>query len=193
LGNAYHFDTPAVLNAHTAYQLNAILPPAVSVRNIYATAADFNARFDATSRRYRYRIYRTKNPFLLHRALHFPYRLDREVLHATAAALMEYTDFETFSKRGAQTKTFQCRIMQSYWEEVGEELHYVVEANRFLRGMVRGLVGTQLRAGRGKYDVAEFRRIIDAKDCSGADFSPKGWGLYLEEVVYPTGLLTALS
>lgn len=193
LSNFYHFDADESLNSHAAYQLNAILPIAVSVRNIFLAADDFNARFDATSRRYRYRIYKQKNPFLFHRSLHFPYRLSRSVLDETAAALLEYTDFESFSKRGAQTRTFQCRMIQSYWEEVGEELHYIVEANRFLRGMVRGLVGTQLRAARGKYDVGEFRRIIEAKDCSLADFSPKGWGLYLEAVVYPEDMLRAIQ
>jgi tRNA pseudouridine38-40 synthase len=193
LGNFYHFDTDKLLKGRTAYQLNAILPVTLSVRELFGTEPTFNARFDATSRRYRYRIYKKKNPFLFQRSLHFPYRLDKEVLDATAAVLMEYNDFESFSKRGAQTKTFQCRILQSYWEEVDDELHYVVEANRFLRGMVRGLVGTQLRAGRGKYDVEGFRKIIEAKDCSEADFSPKGWGLYLEEVVYPEGVLFELD
>jgi tRNA pseudouridine38-40 synthase len=192
LGNFYHFDSDLSLSARTPYQLNAMLPNALSVRNLFATAAAFNARFDATSRRYRYRIYRKKNPFLYNRSLHFPYPLDKSMLDATAASLFEYTDFESFSKRGAQVKTYKCKIIQSYWEEVGGELHYVVEANRFLRGMVRGLVGTQLRAGRGKYDLSEFHRIIQAKDCSQADFSPKGWGLYLEEVVYPEGLLVTL-
>ena len=83
--------------------------------------------------------------------------------------------------------------MQSYWEEADGELHYVVEANRFLRGMVRGLVGTQLRAARGKYKLEEFRQIIESKDCSRADFSPKGWGLYLENIAYPEGALQALG
>jgi tRNA pseudouridine38-40 synthase len=192
LGNFYHFDADETLNAHSAYQLNAILPHTLGILAIYRTAPDFNARFDAASRRYRYRIYRRKNPFLHLRALHFPYKLDRTILDETAAVLKEYTDFESFSKRNAQTKTYKCTILQSYWEEQGEELHYVVEANRFLRGMVRGLVGTQLRAGRGKYDVDEFRSIIESGDCRRADFSPKGWGLYLEKVVYPAGMLEAV-
>ena len=192
LGNFYHFDADEALNAHSAYQLNAILPHTLGIRAIYQTAPDFNARFDALSRRYRYRIYRHKNPFLHLRALHYPYKLDKATLDETAAILKEYTDFETFSKRNAQTKTFKCSILQSYWEESGEELHYVVEANRFLRGMVRGLVGTQLRAARGKYDVSEFRRIVESGDCTQADFSPKGWGLWLEEIVYAEGMLVAI-
>ncbi len=189
LSNFYHFDADELMNAHSAYQLNAILPLTLGIRAIYQAAHDFNARFDALSRRYRYRIYRRKNPFLYLRALHYPYKLDPGILDETAAILKQYTDFEAFSKRNAQTKTFKCGIHQSYWEEQGEELHYVVEANRFLRGMVRGLVGTQLRAARGKYDVAEFRRIVESGDCRRADFSPKGWGLYLEEIVYPEGAL----
>lgn len=193
LCNFYHFDAEETLNAHSAYQLNAILPHTLGIRGIFQTSPDFNARFDALSRRYRYRIYRRKNPFLHLRALHFPYKLDKGVLDETAAILKEYTGFETFSKRNAQTKTFNCSIIQSYWEESGDELHYVVEANRFLRGMVRGLVGTQLRAGRDKYDVDEFRRIIESGDCRRADFSPKGWGLYLEEIVYPAGALVVLQ
>ena len=192
LGNFYHFDYDGLLNAHSAYQLNAILPDAVGIKSIYSVKEDFNARFDATARRYRYRIYRRKNPFLHYRALHFPYKLDHAVLGETAGILKEYTDFETFSKRNAQTKTFRCTILDSYWEEHGEELQYVVAANRFLRGMVRGLVGTQLRAARGKYDVPEFRNIVESHDCRRADFSPKGWGLYLEKITYPDGVLTEL-
>jgi len=192
LGNFYHFDADERLNSHSAYQLNAILPHTLGIRNIYKTEEEFNARFDALSRRYRYRIYRRKNPFLHLRALHFPYNLDRSILDETAELLTKYTDFETFSKRNAQTKTYKCSIHKSYWEESGDELHYVVEANRFLRGMVRGLVGTQLRAGRGKYDADEFCRIVESGDCRQADFSPKGWGLYLEEIVYPEGALLAV-
>ena len=193
LGNFYHFDAAEALNAHTVYQLNAILPVAVGITDIFETPPGFNARFDATSRQYRYRIYKRKNPFLHHRALHYPYHLDLAVLQETADILTAYTDFEAFSKRNAQTKTFRCSILKSYWEEQDGELHYVVSANRFLRGMVRGLVGTQLRAGRGKYDTGAFRRIIESRDCRQADFSPKGWGLYLEEICYPAGLLSRLS
>lgn len=193
LANYYHFDADETLSLHSIYQLNAILPMAVSINRIFRAPNDFNVRFDALSRRYRYRIYGKKNPFLLHRAMHFPYRLNRQLLNATADALKQYADFESFSKRGTQTHTFQCQIIQSFWEDVGDELQYIVEANRFLRGMVRGLVGTQLRAARGKFDLQEFHRIIQAKDCSLADFSPKGWGLYLEQIRYPEGALLPLD
>ncbi|MCD6062872.1 MAG: tRNA pseudouridine synthase [Flavipsychrobacter sp.] len=190
LCNYYHFDLDEPLHPAFLYKLNAILPPALSVNRMFQTNdPDFNARFAATNRRYRYRIYAKKDPFLLHRALYFPYRLDTALLHETAAIIKEYTDFETFSKRNSQTRTFKCTIFQSYWEEHEHELHYVVEANRFLRGMVRGLVGTQLKVARSQCDTVAFRNIIEARDCTKADFSVAGHGLYLEDIAYPEGSL----
>jgi tRNA pseudouridine38-40 synthase len=122
----------------------------------------------------------------------FP-KINEELLHETAQTLFDYNDFETFSKRNSQTFTFLCTIKQSRWERHGAELHYIVEANRFLRGMVRGLVGTQLQIARGKNTVDGFRKIIEAKDCTFADFSVAGHGLYLEAVNYPEGFLRPLS
>lgn len=193
LGNFYHFDRRESLPPNFLYQLNAILPPAISVRHIYqAVQDDLNARFDALSRRYRYRIYKDKNPFLRKKALYFPFKTDRNLLDATAAMLMQYEDFETFSKRNTQSRTFRCSIVQSYWEDHDDEMHYVVEANRFLRGMVRGLVGTQLSVARGKNSLEDFRAIIESKDCTRADFSVAGHGLYLEKITYPEGSLIRL-
>ncbi|MBS1645123.1 MAG: tRNA pseudouridine(38-40) synthase TruA [Bacteroidetes bacterium] len=192
LGNFYHLDLELSLSTKSLYQLNALLPNSLGVKNIYRTADNFNVRFDAISRQYRYRIYRSKNPFLFQKALHFPYHLDLDTLQATAKALLAYQDFESFCKRNAQTHTHLCTIYESYWQQSETELHYVVKANRFLRGMVRGLVGTQLRAGRGKYGLDEFHAIVAAKDCRLADFSPKGWGLYLEKIEFPEGALLPL-
>lgn len=192
--NFYHFDAPELAFANLLYKINAILPPTLAVNRIYRAAdAELNARFAATSRQYRYRIYARKDPFLVGRALHYPYRLDPAVLQEAAAIIKEYTDFESFCKRNSQTHTFRCTILQSYWEQAGEEWHYVVAANRFLRGMVRGLVGTQLKAARGKYDLQGFREIIEAKDCTRADFSVSGNGLYLERIVYPEGSLIPVA
>jgi len=194
LGNFYHFDDDAELSPQLKYKLNSLLPTAIAIKDIYtATKENANARFDAVSRRYRYRIYTHKNPFLHQRALYYPFGIDRTVLHDTAKALFDYTDFETFSKRNTQSFTFNCKIFQSYWEEVGDELHYVVEANRFLRGMVRALVGTQLQVARGRSTVADFHKNIQAKDCTLADFSVTGHGLYLEAVNYPEGFLVNLG
>lgn len=192
LCNFYHFDTETELWPSFIYNLNAVLPGSVAAVKIYSVAADLNARFAALTRRYRYRIYAKKDPFLLERAYHFPYKLDIALLRETAKIIMEHTHFETFSKRNTQSKTFRCTIHQSYWEEHDKELHYVVEANRFLRGMVRGLVGTQLQVARGKMSIAAFRAAIDARDCTRADFSVDGHGLYLEHIQYPDGSLIDL-
>src|SRR5262249_32504578 len=136
----YHFDIEEPLHPAFLYKMNAILPQVLAAKAVYiANNPELNARFDATSRQYRYRIYMHKDPFLHERALYYPYTIDREVLNGTAEILKEYIDFESFSKRNTQTFTFKCTIFQSYWEQQGDELHYVVEANRFLRGMVRGL------------------------------------------------------
>lgn len=191
LANFYHFDAEP-LPENFLYQLNAILPYELAAEQLLvARNPEGNARFDAISRRYRYKLYTRKNPFLFQRACYYPYSIQPETLHATAATLSEYRDFEAFSKRNAQTFTFNCEILDAHWEFFDGEFHFVVEANRFLRGMVRALVGTQLNAGRGKFDVQGFRSIIEGKDCRRADFSVPGHGLYLEEIRYPEGYFLA--
>lgn len=194
LGNYYHFDFDGEIHPNTVYKMNALLPQKVAVVNLYqARNPEMNARFDALSRRYRYKIYKAKDPFKQGRALFHPYPLDLGLLNETAAVLQEYIDFETFSKRNTQTFTFKCTIFQSYWEVVGDELHYIVEANRFLRGMVRALVGTQIKANKQEDPVAVFRNIIEAKDCTRADFSVTGNGLYLEAVNFAPDTLINIS
>jgi len=193
LSNYYHFDIEGAIDFDLLYRCNSLLPGGLAVKRILKAVDNaFNARFDAIGRRYRYRIYAKKNPFLLHRALYYPYSLQHDILDKTAAMIMEYDHFESFSKRNAQSKTFNCNVRRSYWEHKGEELHYVVEATRFLRGMVRGLVGTQLHTARDKNSVDDFRTIIEARDCTQAFFDVAGHGLYLEEVIYPEGMLIAL-
>ncbi len=188
LGNCYHFDTEKELTPQFIYNLNSLLPHTLSVKALHtAKSPEFNARFDAISRTYRYKIYAKKNPFYHQRALYYPFKIKEELLEQTAALLKEYSDFESFSKRNTQTHTFRCTIFESFWERREDQLHYVVKANRFLRGMVRGLVGTQLQAGRGRYSLADFKAIIEAKDCTRADFSVAGHGLYLEQIAYPGG------
>lgn len=184
LSNYYHFDLDTEFTFDPIYKCNAILPDGVSVKRILNVPDTFNARFDALSRRYRYRIYHVKNPFLVKRAMFYPFKLDEEILHRTAEILPQYTQFESFSKRKTQSKTFNCTINQCFWQREGEELHFVVEANRFLRGMVRGLVGTQLRVGRGKVSLDQFREIIEIQDCNRAFFDVPGHGLYLENIDY---------
>ena len=149
---------------------------------------EVHSRFSAVSREYSYFIYRTKNPFLKDRAYYYPYRLDIELLQEAGQVLFAHTDFTSFSKRNTQVKTFECTIMAAEWSATHDGVCFNVTANRFLRGMVRGLVGTMLKVGRGVISVPDFKKIIENKDCSKADFSAPPQGLFLNKVNYPETL-----
>lgn len=183
--NFYHFDWPEPIAEKAAYNITAILPLDVVVHRIIPVGPEAHCRFDAVSREYEYHLCRIRNPFLVDRALFYPYSLDLEAMDRAAAAIREYRDFTSFSKRNTQAKTFQCEVGESRWTRGGETIAYYVKANRFLRGMVRGLVGTMLQVGRGKISEVEFREIIEARDCTRADFSVPGHGLFLKKVNYP--------
>ncbi|WP_291914795.1 tRNA pseudouridine(38-40) synthase TruA [Chitinophaga sp. CB10] len=187
--NFLHFDTDLPLHPQFLYKINAILPADVVLRQIYETPETAHSRFDALSRSYEYTLYTHKDPFMQDRGYFFPYKLDAGALQEAAAVLMEYSDFSTFSKRNTQVKTFICKIAESRWDIGAERLVYHVTANRFLRGMVRGLVGTMLRVGRGKLTMEQFRQAIESRDCTNADFAVPGQGLFLMKVRYPEGLL----
>lgn len=183
--NYFHFDFEGTIHSQFIYKFNAILPPDIVVRRIIPAAPGSHCRFDATSREYRYYIYREKNPFLEDRAFYFPYKIDLDLLKIAAESLKEYTDFSSFSKRNTQVKNFTCHIMESYWEWENDCLVYNVKANRFLRGMVRGLVSTMLKLARHKITIDEFRGIINSKDPRRASFAVPGRGLFLQKVVLP--------
>ena len=157
-------------------------------KSIRPVAPDAHCRYDALSREYRYYLYRQKNPFLADRAWFYPYTLDRDKLRAAAALIPEYQDFTSFSKRSTQVKTFLCTIQESSWKEEETGLVYRVKANRFLRGMVRGLVGTMLQVGRGKLSVEDFSGVIRQKDNRLADFSAPGHGLFLYQIYFPVSV-----
>jgi tRNA pseudouridine38-40 synthase len=182
LQNYFHFDYPGDLHPQFLYKINAILPHDIGVRKVTAVRPDLHCRFDAISREYRYYVYRYKNPFLRDRAYYYPYTLNEQALKEAASMLMEYNDFTSFSKRNSQVKTFLCTIEKSEWMFEDDALVYHVKANRFLRGMVRGLVGTMLQVGRGKTSLENFRQIILSKDCTKANFSVPAHGLFLVRV-----------
>lgn len=188
LQNYFHTDTDIAFQPRHVYNLNALLPDDIVIKRITPVAADAHCRFDAGSRTYQYFIYQEKDPFLKGKAFFYPYALDVEKLNEAAAAITEYQDFTSFSKRNTQTVTKLCTIMQSHWQQQHNQLVYTVQANRFLRGMVKGLVGTMLRVGRGKISLSDFREVIEAKNCALADFSVAAYGLYLMEVEAPAGL-----
>jgi tRNA pseudouridine38-40 synthase len=165
-----------------SYHLNAILPKDIVIKRVFRVAEDAHCRFDAIGREYRYYIYWNKDPFLQDRAYYFPYSLDKEKLQEAANMLLENTDFTSFSKRNTQVNNFICTLQKSEWVVEGDRMCYCVKANRFLRGMVKGLVGTMLRVGTGKISLDGFDTVIRSKDCTLADFSVPAHGLFLVEV-----------
>lgn len=185
--NFFHFDVPEALPETLPYRLNAILPPDISIQSLRRVHDDAHSRFDACARHYRYVLYQRKNPFLQDRGWFYPYPLNGETLAEAAEIIRETSDFTSFAKRNAQVHTHQCTILESRWYPTADGWNYEVIGNRFLRGMVRGLVGTMLQAGKGKITIATFKDIIRAGDNTLADFTPPGKGLFLCEVRYPDG------
>ncbi len=187
--NFFHFDSSNIeINEKHIYNLNAILPDNIVIKNLFRVKDDSHCRFDAISRSYEYVIYNNKDPFLKDRAYYYPYKIDIDLLNRATAMLMKFTDFSSFSKRNTQVNNFNCEIKESIWEVKQNTIIYHVTANRFLRGMVRGLVGTMLRAGTKKIDLLQFESIIKSGNCSLADFSVPAHGLYLKTVLYPVEL-----
>lgn len=191
--NFLHFDTAMPLHPQFLYKINAILPDDIVLRRVYQVPPEANSRFAALARSYEYTLYTHKDPFMKDRGYFFPYKMDIAALQEAAAVITTYSDFTTFSKRNTQVKTYICKIMESSWTVKGERIVYNVTANRFLRGMVRGLVGTMLRVGRGKLSMNQFREAIESKDCTKADFAVPPQGLFLMNVQYPEGLLTPIT
>lgn len=187
--NFFHFDYEGVIEHRILYNLNAILPSDIALKKIYRVAADAHCRFDAIGREYRYYVYKEKDPFLADRAYFFPYTLDLEKMMGAADLIVRFQDFTSFAKRNSQVKTFVCTISESYWKEEGGCLVYHVKGNRFLRGMVRGLVGTMLQVGRGKLSVEDFEGILYKRDNHLADFSTPGHGLFLYQVLFPVSVI----
>ena len=192
--NFFHFDTEQVLTGKHIYSLNSILPPTVVIHHIYAVAPQAHARFDALSRTYTYTVTTKKDPFLIDKAWHFPFPVPLETLQAMALELINHQDFEAFSKKNAGNKTNICAIEISNWQTISPFIYtYTVKSNRFLRGMVRGLVGTMLRIARQspskEVAVEAFKSVILSKDPSLCDFSTPAKGLVLETVAYPIGSL----
>lgn len=195
LQNFFHFDIGDPLPPGTGmpgksqfvYKINAILPGDIVIKRLIPVAESANCRFDTIFREYKYYIYGSKNAFLNDRAFYFPYKLDVGLLKEAAGIAKEYSDFTSFSKRNTQVKTFVCRIIESEWYHEDGCLVYHVIADRFLRGMVRALVATMLKVGRLKLTIADFKSIIEAKDCTQASFAVPGHGLFLVKVAYPDG------
>jgi tRNA pseudouridine38-40 synthase len=167
-----------------AFRLNGFLPDDIVIYEIFKVSPDFHARFDAKSRTYKYYLSRQKNPFLTGQSFYYHGDLDIVKMNMACIILFDYNDFTSFSKLHTQTKTNNCKILEARWEEIGRELVFTIRADRFLRNMVRAIVGTMIEIGSGKLGVEDMKRIIEAKDRSDAGFSVPAEGLFLEKVDY---------
>jgi tRNA pseudouridine38-40 synthase len=183
--NFFHFDWEEGWNDACIYNLNALLPDNIAIRSVRAVRVDAHARFDAVSRAYEYMVYRKKDPFLRDFGWYYPFATDVELLSQLADYVGRQTYFEAFSKRNTQVKTFNCSIKHSSWEQEGDCIRYRVEGNRFLRGMVRGLVSTMLQVSRGNRSKDDFYALFDKPYAAQADFSAPPQGLILRKVIFP--------
>lgn len=181
-----HFDVNSEIDTtKLLFKLNNILPFDISCSSIKQVNSEAHTRFSATSRTYEYWIIAEKNPFLINKAYYFPKTLNIELMNEAAETLKKYTDFSCFSKSNTDTFTNDCNITLAKWRKVDDKLVFTVTANRFLRNMVRAIVGTLLEIGTRKINLKDLEKIIHSKNRSNAGTSVPAHGLYLTEVNYP--------
>ena len=187
IGYAAHFDTEKQFDpGDLCYKLNAILPPSVAISSVEPVPDDFHARFGARRRKYIYHIHRVKDPFAAQYSWLCGYPvLDFDAMNRAASMLLGTHDFSAFEKTGSDNKTSVCTIVEARWVQ-DDPTHWTfhVAADRFLRGMVRAIVGTLVEVGLGKRRPDEIKKIIEAKDRAAAGHTAPPYGLYLKEVYY---------
>jgi tRNA pseudouridine38-40 synthase len=191
-----HFDTEKVIDSNLIrYKLNTMLPATITIRDVFKVENDVHARFDAVSRTYEYKITKIKDPFRVGRAYYKYSDLDINKMNIAAQKLLKYSDFSCFSKSRTQVKTNNCSIYQAEWKQKKNGLIvFTITANRFLRNMVRAIVGTLIEVGEGLITIEEFEKIIISGKRSNAGLSVPACGLYLTAVKYkPEYLINELD
>ncbi|MDP1802363.1 MAG: tRNA pseudouridine(38-40) synthase TruA [Bacteroidota bacterium] len=171
---------------HWIYKFNTVLPIEIAVQDIRAVLPEAHARYSARSRTYYYFIHQKKNPFIDNFSLYVYGDLDLELMNKAAAMLLEHTDFTSFSKLHTQNKTNNCVITKAIWQKTGDcQWRFTISADRFLRGMVRAIVGTLLLVGKNKISLNDFKKIIEAKDRNAAGPNVAPNALFLVGIYYP--------
>ncbi|HFU75557.1 MAG TPA: tRNA pseudouridine synthase A, partial [Arcobacter sp.] len=169
----------------TTYRLNALLPKSIVIQGIYSVIPNAHARFDAISRSYEYHICLKNNPFILDTSWQVTHKqFDLTKMNQAAGILLKHTDFKAFSKSKTDVKTYLCTIETAYWEKSDDSLIFYITANRFLRNMVRAIVGTLLDLGLHKISLAEFEQIVESRDRSKSGLSVPAKGLFLTKISY---------
>ena len=185
-----HFDLPeGLVKADHLHKLNGLLPEDIAILGIHRVLDESHARFDALSRSYEYRINKLKDPFANGLSYYYNRDLDIHLMNEAAALLMGHEDFQCFSKVKTEVNHFICLIESARWEEQNENLVFFVTANRFLRGMVRAIVGTLLEVGLKRCSLQQFEEILNSNDRRKAGRSVPPQGLFLTRVTYPEKLI----
>jgi len=166
-------------------RLNRFLPPDIAVHSIKKVKNEAHARYSAISRTYRYYITKNKDPFREDTSWYLPYQLNVESMNKACRILISTSDFTSFSKLHSNAKTNICNVHYADWEDEGDNLIFTIKANRFLRNMVRAIVGTMVEIGRGRLNLDDFEKIIAARDRCKAGKSVPAKGLFLEDIEYP--------
>jgi tRNA pseudouridine38-40 synthase len=173
------FDIPSLI-----YKLNSFLPKDIAVHSIARVHDTAHSRFDATKRTYEYHINTVKNPFLQESSWYFYQELDIGLMNKAALLLLDHTNFECFSKVNTDVNTFDCTIFEAVWKKEKDQLIFTIAANRFLRNMVRSIVGTLINVGLHKITLEDFTSIIESRNRDKAGFSVPAQGLYLTQIAY---------
>lgn len=181
-----HFDvSEAITITNFLYRANSFLPPDISVLNIYKVNDDDHTRFNAIAREYKYYVSINKDPFSIASAYQIKNIPDLKLMNEAASSLLDYTNFQCFSKVNTGVHTFNCKVTKAAWALKDGKLVFTISADRFLRNMVRAIVGTLLEVGSGKITIAEFHDIIKSKNRGAAGTSVPAHGLYLTKIIYP--------
>ncbi len=180
-----HFDSESEIDTQNlTFKLNRIIPFDMVVFRVFPVPDSIHARFSAISRTYQYHIVSRKDPFLNQLAWFVPHTLNVDEMNAATSILFEYNDFTSFAKLHSDAKTNNCKIMLAHWEQLNHQLIFHIEADRFLRNMVRAIVGTLVEVGKGKLTVEDFRSIIESKNRCAAGQSVPAHGLFLTNILY---------
>lgn len=184
-----HFDFENFENQDDfVFRINSFLPKDISIKNIFKMKDDAHARFNATEREYRYHISLLKNPFSQDFAFQINNKPNVDLMNQAAEMLLHHKDFQCFSRTKTDVKTYNCTVVKAFWIEQNNNLIFTIAADRFLRNMVRAIVGTLLDVGFGKTSLTDFQQILNSKSRVEAGASAPAHGLYLSKVSYPENL-----
>ena len=188
-----HFDTELTLDSDIyCYKINALLPSDIVFHHLYKVDENAHTRFDAIKRSYQYKVLMGRSPFTTDTQWQVNHQLDVVAMNKAASILLEYTNFKCFSRSKTDVRTYNCDIYNAEWVLNGNELVFHISANRFLRNMVRAIVGTLYKVGQGKMKIEDIKKIIESENRSNAGASAPAHGLFLTEIIYPENTINGI-